>query len=186
MRLFVAVDLDESARQSVARLQRSLDDALDGRRAIRWVQPSHLHLTLVFLGEVVPDRVPAVIAALTSDLSAPPFAMTLHGLGVFPSRGAPRVLWLGVSEGAEALVAIHRQVVVSLERLNVRVERRRFDPHLTLGRWREPRPADRRTALAADPSRPVARVDVACVTLYHSRLSPAGSTYTALAHATLT
>ena len=62
---------------------------------------------------------------------------------------------------------------------------RPFSPHLTLGRWRESRSADRRRALASTTPEAIARVDVTGATLYQSRLSSTGPTYTALAHATL-
>jgi 2'-5' RNA ligase len=186
MRLFVAVDLDQDTKASIGRLQRRLAERLGADRSLRWVNPSHMHLTLAFLGEIAEARVAPIAAALSANIEAPPFVTVLQGLGAFPPRGAPRVLWLGVSDGSDALVKIQGDVASRLERLDIALERREFRPHLTLARWRDARPADRARALAAGSTEAIARVPVSGVTLYHSRLSPAGPSYTPVARATLT
>jgi 2'-5' RNA ligase len=75
---------------------------------------------------------------------------------------------------------------VRVTALGIEVEDRPFHPHLTLGRWRRSRPADGASALAAAPSGAIARVPVACATLYESRLSASGPSYLARARANLT
>ena len=91
-RLFVAVDLDEPARAMIAAEQRRLAQAIGGSgRAVRWVSPEHMHLTLVFLGEVVEASAARVTDAVGGDLDVRPFLVVFAGLGVFPPRGAPRV-----------------------------------------------------------------------------------------------
>jgi 2'-5' RNA ligase len=186
VRLFTAIDLDDGARDAVARLQRRLAERLSGDQSLKWVDPSRMHLTLVFLGDVADARVPAIVASLSSPIDAPRFAIAFQGLGVFPPRGAPRVLWLGVAQGGAALATVHGHVATRLESLGVALEDRAFHPHLTLGRWRDSRPSDRARALAAGISGPIAPLGVDSIALYQSRLSSAGSTYTALARATLT
>ena len=186
MRLFVALDLDDDARRAMAALRERVVRALGRERSVKTVDPAHMHLTLAFLGEIAEPAVAPIADALSASIDMRPFAATFHGLGVFPLRGAPRVLWLGLMEGAEQVVEVQRLVADRLEGLGVPVERRTFHPHLTLARWRDSRPADRERALAADPRAPIAQTAVDHVTLYQSRLSPAGPTYRALARATLT
>ena len=186
MRLFTAIDLDDAARDAVARLQRRLSERPSGDRSLKWVDPSRMHLTLVFLGEVADARVPAIVESLSPPIDVPRFAIAFQGLGVFPPRGAPRVLWLGVAQGAAALAAVQGHVVKRLESLGVALEDRPFHPHLTLARWRDSRPSDRTRALAAGINEPIAPLGVDSIALYQSRLSSAGSTYTVLARATLT
>jgi 2'-5' RNA ligase len=142
-------------------------------------------VTLAFLGEIAERDVPAIVEALSVSIDARPFAAEFQGLGVFPPRGAPRGLWLGVGRGESEIVQLQQEVAARLERLGVTLEPRPFHPHLTLARWRTSRPADRERVLSAD-SRAVARVNVDRVALYQSRLSPAGPAYTSLARATLT
>ena len=185
LRLFVALDLDDDARQAIARLQQHVVKALGPERSVKTVDPSHMHLTLAFLGEIVEHAVPPVVDIFSTNIDARPFAAGFQGLGVFPPRGAPRVLWLGVAEGADEIVEVQREVAGRLEGLGVVLERRKFRPHLTLARWRTSHPADSQRALSADSRAAVARVSVDHVTLYQSRLSPAGSTCTALTRANL-
>jgi 2'-5' RNA ligase len=130
--------------------------------------------------------VPAIVDALSTDIDLSPFAAALQGLGVFPPRGAPRILWIGVEEGAKQIGEVQREVANRLTRLGVALERRPFHPHLTLARWRTSLPTDRARALSAEPHAAVARLGVDHVTLYNSRLSPAGPTYTALTRVNLT
>ena len=185
MRLFVALDLDDEARGAVAALQQRVAKALGDSPSMKMVDPAHMHLTLAFLGAIAEPDAPAIVEALSRDIDLRPFAADFQGVGVFPPRGAPRVLWLGVGQGESEITHLQQEVVRRLERLGTTLERRPFHPHLTLARWRTSRPADRRLVPTVE-SRAVARVAVDRVTLYQSRLSAAGPAYTALARATLT
>ena len=185
MRLFVAIDLDENAREAIGAEQRRLMHALGTVRSLRWVRPADMHLTLAFLGETDQSRAQAIVGAMGAALAATPFVIAFTGLGVFPPRGAPSVLWIGVGAGRHELIAVERAVADRLERAGVARERRPYHPHLTLARWRESRPSDRQRALAHAPTGAIARARIAGATLYQSRLSPAGPTYTALTHANL-
>lgn len=186
MRLFAAVDLDDEARLAVAAEQKRLARILDEGRALRWVRPEQIHLTLCFLGEVDQTRTDTLVAAFGADLVAPRFTMLFAGLGVFPPRGAPNVLWLGVREGEASVIDVQRLIANRLAALGFPRETRPYHPHLTLARWRGARPAAARRALAADRGDEIARVRVTVVTLYQSRLSPQGASYAPLARAALT
>ena len=111
-------------------------------------------------------------------ISQPPFRFELGGVGAFPPRGAPRALWIGVKSGAEEVIRCSRSSRDDWQTLGVERERRPFSPHLTLARWRESRPSDRPGTSATVLPHHIARVDVNTVTLFQSRVSSAGSTYT--------
>ena len=185
MRLFIAVDLPEEAREAIAAEQARIAAALDGA-TLRWVKPEQAHLTLVFLGHIDAERVTAVVEAVGADVDVAPFEMVLEGAGVFPPRGAPRVLWVGTAAGAAELIALQRRLSARAAALGVALEERPFHPNLTIGRWRASRPSDRDRALAAARPGPIARVHVRHATLYESKLSPSGPAYIALTHANLT
>jgi 2'-5' RNA ligase len=186
MRLFVALDLDDDARREIATLQQRVLKALEAERSVKMVDPARIHLTLAFLGEIAGPAVPSIADTLSANIDVHPFVAEFRGLGVFPPRGAPRVLWLGVEDGADEIVKVQREVADRVEGLGVVLEQRPFHPHLTLARWRASHPADRQRALSVQSRAAVARVSVDHVTLYHSRLSSAGPTYTALTRANLT
>jgi 2'-5' RNA ligase len=186
MRLFVAIDLDQGARQAIASEQARLKKALGDRSSLKWVRDEQMHLTLVFLGEVTDDRAPQVVDSINQSIDAVPFDASFEGVGMFPPHGPPRVLWIGIGRGAQELIAVQRELAGRVRRLGIELEDRAFHPHLTLARWRESRAVDRsRIAEAVKATSVIARVHVDHATLYRSRLSPSGSSYTPLARATL-
>jgi 2'-5' RNA ligase len=186
MRLFIAIDLDEAARAAIADEQRRLKAAIgETRSAIKWVRPDHMHLTLVFLGEVAEAHAPAIVDAINQPVTQAPYDLAFGGIGVFPPRGAPNVLWVGAVPGARESIELQRDLADRMQRLGVALEGRPFLPHLTLARWKTSRGADRARALAAGSDGVTATVHVDHATLYQSRLSSAGPTYTPLARATL-
>lgn len=186
MRLFAAIDLSAGTRHAMAAEQQRITAALRSSDAsLKWVRPENAHLTLVFLGHVDDARVPALVAAVGKDVDAPPFEIAFGGTGVFPPRGAPRVLWTGITAGLDDIIALQRELSARVVAEGIVLEARRFHPHLTLARWTASRPSDRAHALKAAPPGTIARQRVASATLYESRLSPAGAAYTALVHANL-
>jgi 2'-5' RNA ligase len=177
-RLFAAVEIGPAAEERVAQEQARLARQLRGN--LRWVRRDQLHLTLVFLGEVSREQTELVIHAWRDPIPEARFHVELGGIGVFPARGAPRALWLGLKSGRDAVVRVHGHVAARLGALGVPLDQRPFNPHVTLARWRESRPSDRPNP-AAGGSQTVARVEAGGVTLFQSRVSSAGSTYTRLA-----
>src|SRR5262245_54272097 len=103
MRLFIAVDLDDGARAAIAaeqkRLLRAIGDS-GGRSSVKAVRPEHMHLTLVFLGEVAEASAAQLTESVREPVAQAPFDLAFGGIGVFPPRGKPNVLRLGVSDGA--------------------------------------------------------------------------------------
>jgi 2'-5' RNA ligase len=187
VRLFAAVDLSAETREAMAAEQRRIKAALGPSGAsLKWLRPDNAHLTLVFLGQVDDERVPALIADAGRNIISPSFDISFSGIGLFPERGAPRVLWVGISDGADALIALQRELAARIGIHSVALEARRFHPHLTLARWSSSRPSDRARIQAVARAGILVRQSVGWVTLYESRLTPAGARYTALARANLT
>ena len=183
--MFVAIELDDRIKAGLTSVAAKAKQAAK-EGALKFVNPEQAHLTLVFLGEVASPQSDRISAAMQQPIDGvPPFHMTFGGLGIFPPRGAPRVLWLGVSEGEREVIALQRLVAGRLEALGVQPEGRPFHPHLTIGRWRQSRPSDRPSLAGDTRTASTAGMTVDRVTLYESRLSSKGPTHTALAHAPL-
>jgi 2'-5' RNA ligase len=186
MRLFVAIDIDEAARKAIAAEQQRIKGEIETGSSLKWIRSEHMHLTLAFIGEVEESRAEPLVRAMSAPITGvEPFEIVFGGLGVFPPEGAPRVLWLGVSSGAAQVIDTQAAIADRLARLDVPREPRPFHPHLTLARWRDGRPRDRRRINAVRPSEDIGRTHVNEVTLYESRLSSAGPAYTAVARAGL-
>ena len=169
-RLFVALQLPEPLAQAVRELQSGLRNA-------RWLTENGLHLTLAFIGEVdgsAQHRIDTVLGSVT----APALQMELHGLGWFPPRGAPRVLWTGASPKTE-IVPLAQAVRRALGRAGLTPERRRFMPHVTIARFRHPPPgAELARYLGARSLFRSSRADVASFHLFSSILRSSGARYT--------
>ena|ERR1051325_3636155 len=191
MRLFAAIDLDEGARAAIAKEQKRIAAAIDREKALTWVAADRMHLTLVFLGEVADAAARPMIDAMHAPIDRDPFDVVFATVGVFPAdshgreRKPPRVLWLGVTTGADAVIAVQRAVAARLSNVGAAIEDRPFRPHLTLARWRRSAWSDRRRVADAARSDAIAAIRVDRVTLYQSRLSSSGPSYTPLARATL-
>ncbi|MBW6521742.1 MAG: RNA 2',3'-cyclic phosphodiesterase [Desulfoarculaceae bacterium] len=127
-RLFVALDLPPAVKLEVAGICLDLPGA-------RWVADEQIHLTLRFIGEVDSGVFQDIREGL-AEIQSPSFAIRLVGLGFFPPRGQPRVLWAGV-EPVEPVVALRNRVELLLVRLGLDPEGRRFSPHVTMARLRD-------------------------------------------------
>jgi len=183
MRLFVAVELPPSvvtAADAAGRLLRERISQIAPRARLTWVAVDHLHVTIRFIGDVDEEKATEIGGALGPALESPPFTIALGHVGAFPGRGAPRALWLTLVTDSEALVALEEAVSARLEQAGIPRESRPFNPHVTLARVREPaglRGPDLLAGLPA-PSHAGGRIDA--ITLFASRLSSRGPTYTAL------
>jgi 2'-5' RNA ligase len=135
-RLFVAVALPPEVCAEVAELVDRVRAVVgDERPGVRWVRLDGLHLTLRFLGATTPERLAAVEAVVrAAALASGPIAVRLHGAGAFPSPAHPRVLWLRVSAGADALGDIASALEARMVTAGWPAEGRPFQPHLSLAR----------------------------------------------------
>jgi 2'-5' RNA ligase len=168
LRAFVAVEVSET----VAERAGALVDRLRGSSAggeVKWVQPHHFHLTLKFLGQTPRPDLPALSEALQRvSATAAPFTLELGGLGAFPTVRRPRVVWLGVTAGGEALARLAGATETACEALGWAREEKPYRAHLTLGRVRE--------RSRGAPSRPAARPEALTRALERESGSEAGET----------
>jgi RNA 2',3'-cyclic 3'-phosphodiesterase len=175
MRLFIAVAADEEVRAeaaaAVARLKKAPGD-------FRWVDPRDMHVTLRYFGEQPAERVPEIEALMrTAAAKAEPFELVYGRVGAFDSLEEPRVVWIGVKEGTEALKALAGGVG--------RDEPRPYHPHLTIGRnRREHVPPEFVAALRAETDISL-RQGVTKLSLYASKPAPFGHAYEILSEAEL-
>ncbi|MBY0273704.1 RNA 2',3'-cyclic phosphodiesterase [Candidatus Binatia bacterium] len=124
-RLFVSIELPDDVKQALARLSGDVPGA-------RWLEADEMHLTVRFIGEVDGLVYEDVLSAL-DDVCVAPFELTVRGVGHFPPRGEPKILWAGL-ERSDALLVLHDRVESALVRAGVEGEHRKFAPHVTLAR----------------------------------------------------
>ena len=126
-RLFVGLDLPRAIKDYLA-CSQNLE--LEG---VRWTFHENFHLTLRFLGDVDGDAEGRILDRL-KEIRVAPFTLSLGHAGVFPDRGDPRVLWMGLGTGHPLLFQLRQRVDDAILASNHPCEMRDFVPHVTLGR----------------------------------------------------
>src|SRR3954471_23428014 len=90
-RLFVAIVLSDAIKQLLVRLDPQ-------KRGVRWLAAEQMHLTLSFLDQVDLDREKALRERLGA-IQWSAFFLPVIGLGTFPAKGWPKIIWIGVGTG---------------------------------------------------------------------------------------
>lgn len=170
MRAFIALELDEETQDDLGALCYGLPD-------VRWVDPSLMHLTLHFLGDV---ELEPVLEALASVPMPPSFSVTLSGVGRFLAKTGGAI-WVGV-EDSEPLARLHESMRRALRLAGVPLEKRKFQPHITLGRIRATPDEEIHAYLEQFAGYRRALSPFSGVTLFESQLRPDGPLHTAVEH----
>jgi RNA 2',3'-cyclic 3'-phosphodiesterase len=169
-RLFVAIDFP----QSVRRLLVDLDPQI---RGVRWIVAEQMHLTLGFFGGV-PEDVDAKFREKLSAIHFGAFFLPLAGVGTFPPKGPPKIIWISVGRGHPHLFQLHKRVTDAGLAVGLEPDLRPFHPHITLARCRDVSPQAMRKFLQTNVDLDAGMVHVESFHLYSSQLTPAGPIHT--------
>lgn len=177
VRTFVALVIPQTWMDYLAGVERDLSGRMSG---LSWVKPGNLHITIRFLGDLGDSGVRrAGESARRGTEGHPAFRARLEGLGAFPSKNRPRVLWAGLAEGAEEAIALASSINQTLQRDGFGPPDKPFRPHITLARVRErAQGVEAFRDYAPPPSPEAALLDR--IVVMKSDLHPTGSRYTAL------
>ena len=188
MRLFVGIEISPAVVIATTELIAELRAAgatLAPRSRITWVTAERLHITVRFIGHVDDTRAAEIRAVLAPPLTLNPFALTIAGVGTFPPKGPPRVVWAGLTGGRDQLKVIEATVSERLERAGVPREERPYHPHLTLARVGDAAGLRPAPFVGSFGEIGLGTTWVDAITLFESRLSPKGPAYVALARTPL-
>ena len=189
IRTFIAIELDESVKDGLTKLRKRLEGQAP-RGSVRWVRPEGIHLTLKFLGDVPADQIEEITQALQKGCEGfAPFSLSCGGLGCFPNLKRPRVVWTGIQEETGTLAQLQRAIEEHVAPLGYPTEKRKFSPHLTLGRvQKRVSSGDLRRLgelVGASETGTLGQMEVRSVNLMRSDLRPSGAVYTWLAEVEL-
>lgn len=182
IRTFIAVELPDALRAQLEHFIARLRE--DSPIPVKWVNPSGIHLTLKFLGNIAPNTVPAIagaIEAAAQDIA--PFRLHTGATGVFPNAQRAQVAWVGLEGDVECLAGLQRRLETNLSRLGFAPEARAFTPHLTLARLNRQTPPAARQGfgeMICKASFDPVTIEVDALSLIKSQLSRAGAIYTCL------
>ena len=180
IRSFLAFELPEEIKGIISGVSGDLKkSALN----IRWVKVSNIHLTIIFMGNMSPLVLEQMVRPISDAcLGYGPFDIALKGMGVFSSRRNPRVLWVGLDGHMERLANFRDTLQSCLSPFGIKKEKRPFNPHLTLGRFRKgPKPGARLDDLLTEYENLTGPVcPLRELVLFKSDLKPGGAIYTKL------
>jgi len=125
VRLFIAIDIPEEIKKNLLQISFGIPGA-------KWMEDDQIHLTLRFIGEVLGNTYLDITEAL-KHIKVKPFSIQLKGIGHFPPRKHPKVLWVGV-EKSDELFQLKKKIDHILNTLHLDAEDRKFHPHITLAR----------------------------------------------------
>ena len=184
-RVFCAVELPDEVRarleDHVRRLRKEVPEA-----AASWSRVENIHLTLKFFGNVEVKRIERISAAAeraVKEFSA--FQIGVGGTGVFPRPSRPQVLWIGISDPSGQLAALQERFENECAVEGFPKEDRAYRPHLTIARLRKPEGARQLADTHLQMKFEMIEMPVKEIVIFHSELSPKGSTYTIISAADL-
>ena len=176
LRLFVGVRVP---RAHIERVDEEIRAFKDKAVNARWIALENQHVTLKFLGSTPSDRL-ADVAKVCEMVAGgyAPAALSLNGIGAFPSTTRVRVLWIGIDDPGALLQKLAADLDQGFESLGYPTEGRAYTPHLTLCRFKIPVPL--KSGLPDVDLSDLEPFDVAGITLFRSHLSPKGARYEVL------
>ncbi len=178
IRSFIAFDMkNDNVLSRLAAAQKLL---IQTNADLKLVEPTNIHITLRFLGAISPEMVEKVYVVM-KNVKFSPFNIRLSGLGVFPTLNYPRVVWAGITDGAQQLTSIFEQLEPQIQELGFTPDPNGFTPHLTIARVRSGANKQRLVDLVQKQENydfGIIRAD--CLKLKKSQLSPKGPTYSTL------
>jgi len=149
---------------------------------VKWVNPQSIHLTLKFLGNIEEGTIENIAQGIQNGIRGfQPWSATVKNVGAFPSLRSPRVVWVGIEDQGAQLVGLQNQIEKEMSRLGFEKEKRKFSPHLTLGRVRSPKGKNELVKYLLDErERVFGEINVDRVILFRSELKPTGAVYRVL------
>ena len=180
-RLFLAIPIKTTDNDFVP-LLNGLKRQLAHEQRISWVKPDNIHLTLKFIGSTHPNDVPRIIDGVGEMLkNHKGFTMDFNRTGIFGSRYAPRVMWLGMQNTPQELYDLEEDTLSTFDKLGFLRDRQNFVPHITLGRIKELCEKQYfQKVVSGIEQKSYIRQDVNEIILFQSILRPEGAVYKAL------
>ena len=183
IRSFIALELTGEIQDELAQIQ---DELKKSGADVKWVNPSGIHLTLKFLGNVNLEslkKIKQIINQLAKEHRR--FELEISQLGAFPKIEYPRIIWVGIGQGKEDAAALAKALEQDLANLGFLPEKRVFSPHLTLGRVRSPRNRAQLKELLQSTSFSQKTMQAKKLILFKSTLTKQGAIYQSLYEAKL-
>jgi 2'-5' RNA ligase len=178
VRSFLAFDIEsDTVLNRLASVQKFL---FQTGADLKLVETQNIHITLRFLGNITPAMAEKIFGEMKR-VQFTPFNVQINGLGAFPNLRFPRVIWAGITEGAEQMKRVFSQIEPRLRSLGFIPNHKGFSPHLTIARVKSRRnKAQLAEFITKNANYPLGVIKAECLRLKKSNLTPKGPIYSTL------
>lgn len=178
IRSFLAFDIEND--KVLNRLATAQEYLIQTRADVKLVKPQNIHITVRFLGNITPAMVEKIFREM-KEVQFFKFNVQIKGLGAFPNPSYPRIVWAGITEGADQLRSVFSRLEPRLRDLGFTPDSKGFSPHLTIARVRSGRNRQQLSRfIAENASFEFGSVKAKCLRLKKSELTPRGPVYSNL------
>ncbi len=179
IRSFLAIELPKAILKKIEEIEVELRST---HADVRWVNPEKIHLTLKFFGNIEESKIDSILKSIEEPAqNTAPFSLKVKGVGAFPNLKNPRVIWMGLVDGREALISLQKRIETQLEKIGFQPEDHPFHPHLTLGRMKSSRGKEELVErMEEHKEEEFGDLQAERVILFKSDLRPTGPIYTPL------
>ncbi len=177
IRTFIAINLDSKIREYLSSLTNDLN--IGGESKIKWVDKNNLHITLKFLGYISSEQLDLINSGLKEIINQHnPFLIKLSSdIGIFPTYKMPRIIWVGIKEGANELKELYNSVEKILYKKGFPRENKDFSGHITIGRVKYIKDKNNLIDFLKNMHVKCLSQEVKSIDLMESKLTPTGPIY---------
>ena len=178
IRSFLAFDMEnDTVLNRLAAVQNLL---VQTGADLKLVEPRNIHITVRFLGDITPNMAEKIFEEMKK-IQFAPFNVCISGLGAFPDLRYPRVVWAGMTEGADQAKNVFSQLEPRLRGLGFTPDPKGFSPHLTIARVKSGRnKAQLAEFVNKNANYDFGAIKAECLRLKKSDLTPKGPIYSTL------
>ena len=176
MRLFIAVEFEESLKNKIFEIQQQL---IATKSDVKWVGRDNFHITLKFIGEVSEDKLDGIISGIKKAITGhKEIKISISKIGVFPDLRNPRVIWLGADKDSAELSLLAENIEKEFSKIGLPESNKKFNSHLTLGRIRSRKGIeDLMDKIKSFETIPAGETRIRQIVLMKSILMPSGPVY---------
>jgi 2'-5' RNA ligase len=178
IRSFMAFDIEsDTVLNRLATAQSSL---VQTGADLKLVEPQNIHITIRFLGNITQAMAEKILDEMKR-IQFAPFNVQIKGIGAFPNPHYSRVVWAGITDGADQLKNVFSQLEPRLRSLGFTPDHKGFSPHLTIARVRSGRNKQQLAEFITENANyEFGNINAKCLRLKKSTLTPRGPIYSTL------
>jgi 2'-5' RNA ligase len=175
VRAFLSINIDDQLLLShIGQLQQRLDQKA---AKMKLIEINNIHFTLRFFGDTPLDKIGKIREHLEK-IEVEPFDIRIAGVGAFPNKRRPRIVWIGVTKNGQQVRELKMEIDLLLKDVGYQSEKRKYTPHATIARVRNISDSNR-IAVNLDElaNEPIGSMSVSGFTMMKSTLTPTGPIY---------